>query len=381
MKNSQITNKTQADKLAEKRRYEYKKVIDRLNMASIGLLLTSIDDYKRWFSYQKSHLTAFEREVNQILNEEIKTLNKQLLEAKDSIKLASKQLKEIRTESNKLLVSAGQQVIANHKATINEMKLKKSLSFDMDTFQRELAETVSAIGKNDENGKRVVEYANKKCYPLESYIEMKERTAMHKYVSENMLEEGHESGVIFYICSYYGDCAEDHIPMQEQGIFYDKDWKSMVPEKYREVVENWMSEHKNYLSIQDAMGDKGKKFTTRPNCRHYFQAVSIETVLTNDIVEWQKEHNMRLKGKYDDDKAKALNMQRYNERQIRKWKFELAKKQEVMHSISKDNKIAYAYAQKNYRQAKQKVHDWQQVQVDLLNKYNNLQRKTMRERI
>ena len=152
----------------------------------------------------------------------------------------------------------------------------------------------------------------------------------------NMVETGNSMGVVFYIATYHGDCAPDHADFQGK-IYCAKNWKSICPKEYLDDVSKYISSHK-IMNVEDVMGKKENYLTKRPNCRHYFQYISIEEVLKvnseDELNKLRDKYNLNSAGKYKTEKYEALKKQRYNERKIRKIKGQIENKEKIISSFN-----------------------------------------------
>ena len=82
---------------------------------------------------------------------------------------------------------------------------------------------------------------------------------------------------MFYIASEHQDCAEDHKDYQGR-LYYDRFWRRYVKDaRARKRVESFI-ERKKLRSIQWVIG-RPVWLITRPNCRHYFEQVTIEEAM------------------------------------------------------------------------------------------------------
>ena len=113
--------------------------------------------------------------------------------------------------------------------------------------------------------------------------------------------------------------------------------------------------------------------TTRPNCRHYFQPVSTTQALGTSTTKLLNELGMN-KGKGDAEHYDALVTQRYNERQIRKWKKTLQKYEMEGIANPKDE-----LTQNRIKYSKDKVREWQATQRQHLKHKDYLERDYNRE--
>lgn len=106
------------------------------------------------------------------------------------------------------------------------------------------------------------------------------RESANKYEAEiKTLEEGQavdnarEAREYLWICSSHGDCAEDHEAYQGR-LYYDNGWKRYLKGKERERMERIISKY-GVTSFQKVQNRPAWLFT-RPNCRHYFDSVSLD---------------------------------------------------------------------------------------------------------
>ena len=150
-----------------------------------------------------------------------------------------------------------------------------------------------------------------------------------------MIKDGAAAGNIFYITSFYGDCAPDHADFQGK-IYVDDDWMSICPKDRLEEVENYIRANK-IMTVQEVTGEAGNYFTTRPNCRHYFQYISIDEVLgAKDLKEVRDKMDLNYNGKYKPEKYDALSQQRSNERYIRSYKGKIAELEQLKNNLPKN---------------------------------------------
>ena len=136
------------------------------------------------------------------------------------------------------------------------------------------------------------------------------------------------------------------------------------------------------MTVEDAMGEKGNYLTTRPNCRHYFQMVSISQVLSlkseADKKKFKEEQGLSYKTAYKENCYKALQEQRANERDIRKYKrLESAEKASLEHySTGSVERITIENRRREYA-AKKRA--FQKKQRELIKKHPSLERDYGRE--
>lgn len=373
-----MDKKKLSEKEIERRAEIYKEIVRTLNALSVQYLLTDSDNYAKWFKYQNSHLSKFQREVKQFIAKEIKALKiAKNTPLEKGLVLSSVRMKKLNIQSEKMLNSIGTQAIKNQKKYINAMKLKRTLSFDNNAFQQALANVTRSVGTD---GHEFVTYADGKKFRVEDYAAMKERTMRKEYTVKGAIENGSSVGQVFWICNYFGDCAKDHLEAQEQSIFWSKDWESICPDQYRAVVEAYITSHSNYMTIEEAMDERGGYFGLRPNCRHQFNAIAIEDVVTTDAREYQKDHNLEFKHEYDPEKVEHTKKQRYIERQLRKWKEPRDNQRAIVKALDKNaDKELLKQEKAKLAQLNKRVTYYNNQMRDLINANDEMERERLRE--
>lgn len=100
----------------------------------------------------------------------------------------------------------------------------------------------------------------------------------------------YQRGRIFYLASSHNDSAADHIDYQGK-VYIDDKWKYMVQGKnLQKMIQSFIS--KNHIKTLQWVVGKPVWFITRPNCRHYFKAITIEDALTKDATTLVRNHKM-----------------------------------------------------------------------------------------
>ena len=283
-----------------------------------------------------------------------------------TVNLDNKQVKALTKDVNKGLLYLQQDVINQYQKFLNQVVYKV---YDADELKEQLA-------KHVESGLNIgVVYKDGKHYDFDSYFEMKARTEIQKDIGENMVSTGQESGVVFYISAFFGDCAPDHADLNGK-LFCDEKWESMAPKDRIDEIRDYIESNK-IMTVQEAMGEP-YYYTTRPNCRHYFQYISIDEVLgaktQKEVNALREEKDLNFGGKYQPDKYKALQQQRLNERSIRAEKANL-QSLEIKKKLEPDNKKL----QMQINNSKSSISHYQKKQRELARKYDNIQRKYDRE--
>lgn len=203
--------------------------------------------------------------------------------------------------------------------------------------------------KGIENGIKIV-YKDKKQFSWKAYMEMNIRTTLHQEMTERQIKVGTIVGQIFYICDSFADCANDHADYQGK-IYYNADVD--IPDDVMKFIES-----QGMLSMQEVVNGE-PYLTSRPNCRHNLHAISTEEVMGGKSASELVEDKGYKFGEYDKSNYEALQKQRYNERQIRKYKLQVENNQR----IQKETGLRDLFA---IRRANTKVKEWQSKQRELI---------------
>ena len=118
----------------------------------------------------------------------------------------------------------------------------------------------------------------------------------NKYEAEiKALEEGQavdnarEAREYLWICSSHGDCAEDHEEWQGR-LYYDNGWRRYLKGDEKARMEA-LIRSRGITSFQKIQNRPVWLFT-RPNCRHYFDSVSLEEAERKSVREILTERGM-----------------------------------------------------------------------------------------
>ena len=215
-----------------------------------------------------------------------------------------------------------------------------------------------------------VVYKDGRTIGYKEYMEMNVRTTVQSEISERQIELNRITGVVFYIVNSFNDCADDHKDYQGK-VYYDERWKSFnLNEEIKDRIETFISSNR-LLSIQEVR-NKDPYLTTRPNCRHTFNALSVDQALENTPERLLDSLNLKT-GSYRPDNYDDTQEQRKNERLIRQYKarkkyneelYQEKPTQELKRQIQKDSAL---------------VRKWQEKQRGLVRKNPNLRRDYRRE--
>lgn len=165
-----------------------------------------------------------------------------------------------------------------------------------------------------------ITYKDGKHFSFKSYMEMNVRTTVRQEANKYLFEASKENGVVFYICSYFGDCAKDHEDYQGK-YYYDEDWTSFgYDEEISKRIQDYIDS--NNIESYQSVVDNEPFLTTRPNCRHSLRPVVLDDVFTHTDKQMTNEYDIR-KGTYKDSNYIDLQNQRKMERNIRNYKTRL----------------------------------------------------------
>lgn len=104
-------------------------------------------------------------------------------------------------------------------------------------------------------------------------------------------DESLSSGEVICLASWHADSAEDH--KDAQGRFYVfQGWRSYVsdPEERRRIED--FIKRERVMSVEDVMGAP-TYFITRPNCRHWMKAMTIDEAESAPITALLDKYGMR----------------------------------------------------------------------------------------
>lgn len=283
-------------------------------------------------------------------------------------------LRDLNLVTNRVeeLIGAPLQTIRRDNEKYTNMLVTSAMrSFNRDnariirsTKSQELKEKI--IQHGIDNGLRI-NYGKGRTMGYKEYMEMNVRTTLQREVGTMQLVSGKEAGVVFYICNHFADCADDHKDYQGK-IYYDERWAEYGYDD--ETTAKIKSRIKDMKSVQEVRGNK-PYLTTRPNCRHTFTPISLEQALNVSARDLVKDLKLSS-GSYRDKNYELTQEQRYNERNIRKYKNRLEQNIE----LSKTDPTYAKYIERDKRLVRQ----WQKRNNELVkNNHDILSRDYRRE--
>lgn len=350
------------------------KIADKLKSEVQKKLLEGIEgtSTEKYILRKKAEFNALKKKAGQEINEAQKTA-----------------VSTFKTDLTKL----GEHNVKDYAATVRNLykTLNKTLTYEIDESLKQISfksksavvpdlhKTIASVVRGNARNNYVI-YKDGKHVGLDNYMEMRLRTDINHEISTEMVQINQEIGQVFYMCSEHGNCADDHLDYQGK-IYCSENWEDTCPLKFHDQVADYIKQN-DIMSVEDAMGEKGNYLTTRPNCRHYFQMVAITDVLSlkteKDKKEFKEENGLSYKTSYKENDYKALQTQRLNERNIRKFKrLESAEKALIEgYDIGSPERIAAENRRKEYSLKKRA---FQKKQRELMKAHPSLDRDYGRE--
>lgn len=349
------------DKLADAKTLLENEIIN-------GLLKSSNEtNLSRYRIVQNVNLRSYQYLSDKVISK-VKKDVKTSLKDDNTVNLTNKQVVNMSSQINKGLLFLQNSAVKTYQDTLTNILLRCKSAGDLKEQLQKHIDSGIDVG---------VVYQNGREYQFDTYWEMKARTDIQNDIGSNMVKTGQENGVIFYIAAYFGDCAKDHVEYQGK-IYVDKNWESNASKDRLEEIRSYINSH-DIKTVQEVM-DGQVRFTTRPNCRHYFQYIDIDSVLgaknDDDVNKLRDERNLNFNGKYKPEKYEALQKQRLNERKIRAEKKAIDKLEHEL-ALKPGNKNI----QSQIKIGEANVRRYQAEQRDLIKQYNNLERRYDREKL
>ena len=342
---------------------EYSRIENTFVIRNNQQLMKYLDNPKSWKEKQLASRGSLKRELIRTARERVKVLNdkaekvflltykeidKDTIEiteneivAKDIPSDALEQIKKIKKFNAEQVIKLANQSLKTYTKTVRIIDSLSTPDDLYDTIKKQ-------IPKGVQNGIKVA-YKDGKEHSWKSYMEMNVRTTIHQEATQRQMSVGAKVGQIFYICDSFGDCAPDHADYQGK-IYYNE--QAPISEEVQKYIDD-----NNILSMQEVTN--GEPFlTSRPNCRHNFHAIPTSQVLTESREEILEKEGFKH-GDYKGSNYEALQRQRYNERQIRKWKLVEENAKRIKKETGIDNSAEISKAHR-------KVVGWQQRQRELI---------------
>lgn len=341
---------------------EYAQIENTFVIRNNQQLMKYLDDPETWKKNQLMSRSKLKKEMIQVCREQIRVLNekaekvylltykeieKDLIEVTENEIVAKGIPAEVKEQIRKMqkfnareVLNLANQSLQTYTKTVRIIDQLSTPETLYDVVKRQ-------VPKGIENGIKVA-YKDKKEFSWKAYMEMNARTTIHQEMTQRQIEVGARAGQVFYICDSFADSAPDHAPYQGK-IYYNE--AAEIGEKEQKYIDD-----NGILSMQSVM-DGAPFLTTRPNCRHNFHAIPTDSVLGSSAEKILEDEGFKY-GDYKGSNYEALQKQRYNERQIRKWKL----KKENAERIQRETRLP----QPMVRKATTKVRSWQSKQRELI---------------
>lgn len=136
------------------------------------------------------------------------------------------------------------------------------------------------------------------------------RTSELRAKRQAVYEAMHTEGVIFFLCSYHNNPADDHKDYQGK-IFVDKFYRTKIRGREYYAVNSYIKNH-NIQTVQEIMGPP-VCLCVRPYCKHYFIGLDTATVLHNSRSKLVKEYGMTKETLYTENEYYDLRSKVYEQ--------------------------------------------------------------------
>lgn len=356
-------NKERIDDLVDILGEEYARIENTFVIRNNEQLMKYLDNPEKWKAEQLKSRASYKRELIfnakqqlKILNEKTekvfllayKEVDKDTIEitekeiiAKDLPSDVKKQIAEMKNFNAREVLKVANQSLRTYTKTV---RIVDSLATPDDLYETVKKQAPKGI----QNGLKVV-YSDGKQYSWKAYMEMNIRTTVHQEMTEHQMKVGARVNQIFYICDSFADCAPDHADYQGK-IYYNEECD--IPEDVMRYIEQ------NQIQSMQEVTNGEPFLTSRPNCRHNFHAIPTDEVMTTAADEILDKEGLSH-GEYKDSNYEATQKQRYNERQIRKWKLQ----EENAKRLVKETGLQDSA---DVKKAHDKVLEWQKKQRELI---------------
>ena len=309
-------------------------------------------------------IIGFKKKLTHIINASNRIIGKKLNKAGDILNIEPKKAKREVVSFNRKL---SKEAVRNLRMTNNHIPNVKEEG-DTDDLYRAIKQYSNKV---DEGFATV--YKDGKRFKFKPYMEMNVRTTLHNEMSKELDKTARSEGIFCWICDEYSDSADDHADFQGRK-YIDEDWASMCNPDEVDAIQNYIDS--NGILTKQYVTGAPIYLTTRPNCRHVMMPITLEQFLESSIEDAIKAvggHQGVYKGT---EEYEATQRQRYNERQIRKYKERLGNLQTAQANAPKSMKKEFDGAIKEMNGM---VRKWQEEQRNFLDSHPQLERDYRRE--
>jgi len=291
----------------------------------VGLQLNKGADAQNTQDYLKKQM-ATNKQFDKKLNDVAKKNQELLFNVADNIaQYTGTNNEDIKKEINKgmkMVVRSAKDFKNQALKKVSRLEKYKTSATYVPDIKKSIIETTQL---GIDNGLPVT-YKNGRKVSYKAYMEMAVRTGIQQEIGNTQLEVGASANIVFYVANEFADCADDHRDYQGK-VYYDERYKDF---KLNDEIKSRIGAYiasRQLLSIQ-SVRDGEPYFTTRPNCRHTITPMAIDDVLQDKVQEFKDKKRLSSPS-YRPDNYELTKEQRYNERQIRKYKNRIAYFQEI----------------------------------------------------
>lgn len=268
---------------------------------------------KDYIKTQVASKKQLNNKLQQVAKKSQKTINNVVDNIGTYTGTDTKQLKKDVAKGMKMLVRSAKTLQSRTLKKVSRLeKYKTSAEFIPNLDKSIINQTKLGIDKG-----LPVTYKNGRKVTYKAYMEMAVRTGIQQEIGDRQLKAGRDANIVFYVVNEFADCADDHAAYQGK-VYYDEGYQDFP---LQDNIKGLIQDHiqiNGLLPIQ-AVRDKPPYLTTRPNCRHKMKPVAIDTVLQESVEAIKNKLGYKSKS-YRPKNYEATKMQRYNERNIRKYK-------------------------------------------------------------
>ena len=324
------------------------------------------DNAKDYIKTQVASKRQLNNKLQQVANKSQKMLNNVIDNIGSYTGTDTKALKKDTALGMKMLVKSAKSMQNKTLKKVSRLeRYRKSSNFIADLNKSIVEQSKLGIDKG-----LPVTYKNGRKVTYKAYMEMAVRTGIQQEIGNRQLETGGKLNIVFYVVNEFGDCADDHANYQGR-MYYDERYQDFpLQDEIKSLIQDHIQRN-GLLSIQ-AVRDNEPYLTTRPNCRHKMKPVAIDKVLQENVEDIKKDLGYKSKS-YRPENYEAVKTQRYNERNIRKYKQRNLTYMEIYKKTN--NKDYLLLAQKE----KRKVLLWQKRHREHLKLNPDLKRGVLRE--
>lgn len=182
-------------------------------------------------------------------------------------------------------------------------------------FGKAKTEKLTELEQHTYKSQQIAEYWNKieASAVMDSIVYDRAReveTKDKENALNEMVKKAKSNKKVLYLCSEHLDSADDH--KHHQGKLYiDKNWRQIVDREDIDRIQALVNQRR--LKTFQSIIAKPVWMVTRPNCRHYFETLTIDEVEGHSSEDLITQKKMRL---FEGDRTK---MQTYNHPRNKEW--------------------------------------------------------------